>query len=34
MKIHALIIAFIVMITGGCASTETVEEAEGEGERA
>ena len=31
MKIHALIIAFIVMITGGCASTETVKEAEGEG---
>ena len=31
MKIYALIIAFIVMITGGCASTETVKEAEGEG---
>jgi hypothetical protein len=31
MKIHALIIAFIVMIAGGCASTETVKEAEGEG---
>jgi len=31
MKIHALIIVFIVMITGGCASTETVKEAEGEG---
>ena len=31
MKIHALIIAFIVMITGGCASTETVKEAAGEG---